>query len=97
LAICVAVGAVILSFFGYRWQIAHAEPGSSVETAIVITGPQKGYVYRKYEWLAKLFPPGSASQDEQYLVELDGHLYDIEVMKTPKGERKVYFDITAVK
>ena len=94
---CVVVAAFLSASALHWWWRYSGGPGSSIETAIVITAPQKEYVREKFKWLTKLFPDGSASQEEQYLFEDGGRVYDVEVMKTPKGERKVYFDITAVK
>ncbi len=94
---CVVVAA-FFSASGLHWWLNYSGgPGSSIETAIVITAPEKEYVSQKYAWLAKLYPDVSISDREQYLVEFRGRLYDIESFQTPKGERKVYFDITAVK
>jgi hypothetical protein len=94
---CSVVALVLLSCASYWWWRYSGGPGSSVETAIVITAPQKEYVSEKHIWLAKLYPDAPVFPSEQYLVELGNRFYDIEVIQTAKGEKKVYFDITAVK
>jgi hypothetical protein len=97
IVLCSVVGAAILAGASYWWWRYSGGPGSSIETAIVITAPLKEYVRHKQIWLAKLYPDAPVFPSERYLVDIGDRLYDIEVLQTAKGEEKVYFDITAVK
>jgi hypothetical protein len=76
-------------------ELAPAEPGASIETAIRLTGVEgeMSGVHAEYVYIAEHYPGWNAK--DQAVLEQDERMYDRINIVGPRGEKKtVYFDIT---